>query len=136
MESELQALIHMMMTHHATDAHFIFRDSRLTLRFRCPKEMVDDESGMFDGRLLHYLKYIAHLDLGVMSAPQSGSDSSAADRRIASAEPKGTDQDRGNLPGSRQMPAFPCAVPAAARACLAQRSHREREIDDTARADA
>lgn len=83
MESELQALIHMMMTHHATDAHFIFRDSRLTLRFRCPKEMVNDESGMFDGRLLHYLKYIAHLDLGVMSAPQSGSFSRQyQDRRL------------------------------------------------------
>ena len=73
MESELRSLIHLMVARHATDAHLTLRFGRLTLRLRCPERMIDDDSGMFDGRLLHYLKYISHLDLGAMSTPQSGS---------------------------------------------------------------
>lgn len=73
MESELRSLIHLMVARHATDAHLTLRFGRLTLRLRCPERMIDDDSGLFDGRLLHYLKYISHLDLGAMSTPQSGS---------------------------------------------------------------
>ena len=113
MESELRSLIHLMVARHATDAHLTLRFGRLTLRLRCPERMIDDDSGMFDGRLLHYLKYISHLDLGAMSTPQSGSftrqyppaavslclpgHAAAADRRAAPVEPAGSDPDRRDL---------------------------------------
>ena len=50
MESELRSLIHLMVARHATDAHLTLRFGRLTLRLRCPERMIDDDSGMFDGR--------------------------------------------------------------------------------------
>ena len=146
MESELRSLIHLMVARHATDAHLTLRFGRLTLRLRCPERMIDDDSGMFDGRLLHYLKYISHLDLGAMSTPQSGSCTRQYQDRLLQFRFAclGTQQlqtgvlrllNLQDLPRIEEC-AVPCAVPSAPWPGLAQRTDREREIDDPACADA
>ena len=72
LEEELQAFIHLMLMRKASDAHFFIREGVFHFQLRCLGKMEHQDDGLFDGRLFHYLKYIAHLDLGDLAKPQSG----------------------------------------------------------------
>lgn len=73
MQSILYQLISLAMRKEATDIHFHYHHDTLKIMMRCKQGMEEVQSAVFNGKLFHYLKYIADLDLGNSDKPQSGS---------------------------------------------------------------
>lgn len=72
MKEKMDALLHIALQKHATDIHFVQKhnECRVTLRGDFGIEPV--HSSCVDVRLLNYLKFISHLDLGNGKTAQNG----------------------------------------------------------------
>lgn len=71
MEELLDTLLAMIFTHRASDVHMTLKENELKMSVRGIRGIVDIKEH-FDATFFHYLKFIAHLDLGVSNVPQSG----------------------------------------------------------------
>ncbi|MEF9961011.1 MAG: ATPase, T2SS/T4P/T4SS family [Erysipelotrichaceae bacterium] len=72
MKKKLQALLILAKDHYASDIHFIVQHEHVKISMRGIRGIIDIEDKSFDFSLFNYLKYLANLDLGNMSLPQSG----------------------------------------------------------------
>lgn len=71
MEVIFERLLKLCIKYHASDVHFTLRNEQLKTSMRTAKGIVDVKEP-FPVSLLHYLKFIANLDLGNATLPQSG----------------------------------------------------------------
>lgn len=72
MKDKFDALLHIALQKQATDIHFVCVANVLNVTMRCADGVLPVHSAAADFRLFNYLKYIAHLDLGLGQTSQSG----------------------------------------------------------------
>lgn len=72
MKETFEQLLHIVRQKDATDVHMTLQQHKLRVELRGLKGLEKIEHSAFEEGLFHYLKYIAHLDLGNASKPQSG----------------------------------------------------------------
>ena len=72
MKEKLDAILHIALQKQATDIHFVSTTQGLSVTMRCEDGVLPIYSAAADKSLFNYLKYIAHLDLGLGQTAQSG----------------------------------------------------------------
>ena len=72
MKDKFNTLLHIALQKHATDIHFVYTQHLLEITMRCDEGVIPLCRPSTDASLFHYLKYIAHLDLGFGDIAQSG----------------------------------------------------------------
>lgn len=72
MRDKLIQLIVLAMRYQASDLHFIVHENSIQVSLRGMDGIRELHSALFDVSMFNYLKYIANLDLGNATKPQSG----------------------------------------------------------------
>ncbi|MDR1795346.1 MAG: Flp pilus assembly complex ATPase component TadA [Erysipelotrichaceae bacterium] len=73
MEERLEELLRLALQQQASDLHLFLKAEELTLELRTPQRLIKLETMAEDRKLIPYIKYLAHIDLGNPLLPQSGS---------------------------------------------------------------
>ena len=72
MKDKMDTLLHIALQKHATDIHFVQKKNECTVTLRGDFGIEPVHSSCVDKRLLNYLKFISHLDLGNGKTAQNG----------------------------------------------------------------
>lgn len=72
MEERLIALLRLAMKYKATDIHFYLVYQEARIQMRIDGDLIDVRSKYEDYKLIRYLQYLANLDVGNLSIPQTG----------------------------------------------------------------
>ncbi|MEG0409396.1 MAG: ATPase, T2SS/T4P/T4SS family [Erysipelotrichaceae bacterium] len=72
MQKKLASLLNIANHYYASDIHFIVQQEHVKISIRGIRGIVELHDEAFDYSLFNYLKYLANLDLGNMTLPQSG----------------------------------------------------------------
>lgn len=72
MKEKMDQLLHMILKYDASDVHFIRSEKIMTVMLRTMNGMEEIHMAALDEKLFNYLKFIADMDLGASSIPQSG----------------------------------------------------------------
>ena len=72
MEERLLALLRIALHYNATDIHFYMMYQEVKIQMRIDGKLKDVKSKFEDYKLIRYLQYLANLDVGNLSTPQTG----------------------------------------------------------------
>ena len=72
MEERLLALLKLAMAYNATDIHFYMVYQEVRIQMRINGDLRDVRTKYEDYKLIRYLQYLANLDVGNLSIPQTG----------------------------------------------------------------
>ena len=72
MEERLLALLRIALHYNATDIHFYMMYQEVKIQMRIDGNLKDVKSKFEDYKLIRYLQYLANLDVGNLSTPQTG----------------------------------------------------------------
>lgn len=84
MEERLLALLRLALRYNATDIHFHMAYQEVRIQMRIDGELRNVISKFEDYKLIRYLQYLANLDVGNLSLPQTGQFQSEVDGTILS----------------------------------------------------
>lgn len=84
MEERLLALLRLALRYNATDIHFHMVYQEVRIQMRIDGELRNVISKFEDYKLIRYLQYLANLDVGNLSLPQTGQFQSEVDGTILS----------------------------------------------------
>lgn len=72
MEQRLLALLRLALKYNATDIHFTMRYQEVAIEMRIDGKCHKVKGKFDDGKLIRYLQYLANLDVGNITSPQTG----------------------------------------------------------------
>ncbi len=72
MEKRLAAILRLALDNRASDIHFTRHFSEITIEMRINNSMRKVKASPQDFKLIRYLQYLANLDIGNLSVPQTG----------------------------------------------------------------
>ncbi len=72
MEQRLIALLRLALKYNATDIHFTLRHQEILIEMRIDGRCHKVKSKFEDSKLIRYLQYLANLDVGNITSPQTG----------------------------------------------------------------
>lgn len=84
MEERLIALLRLAMMYKATDIHFYMVYQEVRIQMRIDGDLRDVRSKYEDYKLIRYLQYLANLDVGNLSIPQTGQFETEVDNTLLS----------------------------------------------------